>query len=345
MNNGEVQHLRGDITGTEGKSYQSLKLQERMNHDGPGREFRNMEVVPYWRTDDVPAGEHDQSHIECRPRRDQPYSVEHWRVPLTPNIDRQRSEITDQHFLPMQSRVSEGVKEIMWPDRPTDEDTERYMWRVSVHWVNEDMGRCGELRWHLRDQHERQRPDAETRAEIYLPTTNRERDGHCSNSHRDLIEIQRHTVRTSRPNVRWTDVRCAWDKMTEMEVRWDSKRGTVNGPEGEEQVSEVTVINIRNRWDGPSRQTAVSKFWFMIKIKYPLPPTTRPIHDLLNSSTIQISTDGVYKVWSLSMASQPSWEGSSSGTGYKAAILTMLKITLLVLFSSLKWFIFLSVSE
>jgi len=47
------------------------------DNDGPGREFRIMEVVPYWRTDDAPAGEHGQSHIERRPRRDQPYSVEH----------------------------------------------------------------------------------------------------------------------------------------------------------------------------------------------------------------------------------------------------------------------------
>ena len=86
------------------------------------------------------------------------------------------------------------------------------------------------------------------------------------------------------------------DAISEMFRRTDSDPAvkTDNEPKYVELISVVPVIIIWNRMIGPPQHSLEQKFWFKIKIKYPLPPTTRPIHDLLNSSTIQISTDGGY---------------------------------------------------
>ena len=73
----------------------------------------------------------------------------------------------------------------------------------------------------------------------------------------------------------------------------DLRLETDNDPKNEELFAVVPGIIIWNEMIGHPQHSLEQKILFKIKYNYPLPPTTRPIHDLLNSSTIQISTDGV----------------------------------------------------
>ena len=78
------------------------------------------------------------------------------------------------------------------------------------------------------------------------------------------------------------------------EDRWTSDIGPVNNRRSEEQIAVWSYIPKRNDISGGPRQTTVINFYLRDKLNNPPTPNIYPIHDLLNSFRIKISTDGVY---------------------------------------------------
>ena len=159
----------------------------------------------------------------------------------------------DQQLLPLPSRGSEGVKDIMWSDRD-----------AQGQWHGETMNKHGAGDgWAQRAQGMTLDDNGAMREERgrYLLSISRGTDG-------DWLRLTPKLVASE--NLQWelginvlqTESASWRDAIIRKMDRWDSDKWTVNGAWGVEQVHEMDIINNRNRMGSPitDRQRCTNNF-------------------------------------------------------------------------------------